>query len=194
MWKVILALLWLLIEGTGLPLLSEGAFGTLGYAVHTGAITSLAALLVAWAVTVAGNTVGFFAIRAAGSSLLDRISKRWPSLATHRASAEDQVQRHLFLAMTVARFLGLGTFGLVLWLSGLTRVRWQYFLAYLAALDFVWVAAWLWGSRWLVDHVAPFFAGRPWWQDALFCAFFAGLFWAGHHLGRHHRSFGHDVQ
>lgn len=159
-WKVIFALAWLFIEGSGLPLLSEGAFGPLAAAVAQGVLGIWPAYLLAWAATIAGNTVGFLAFSYYGPALVRWLARFWPRLDSLRRQAEPWVRRHIFWAITLSRFVGLGTFGVVLWLAAILGARRTRFLPYLYVLNLVWTALWLFGSTWLVKEALPYLEGR----------------------------------
>lgn len=157
MWTVVLAAIWLFVEGTGLPLLSEGAYGPLGAAVHNGSIGIWQAYAVAYVATVSGNTIGFLTFSAWGPRLETWLSHRWPKVHALLQRTEPSARKHIFWAITLSRFVGLGTFGIVLWLAGIIRAPWKWFLPWLFVLDLAWNAMWLFGSTWLVKWVMTTF-------------------------------------
>lgn len=147
MWKIWFALGWLFIESMGIPLLSEGAFGPLTAAVHRGRISLLGAYVAAYLVTIAGNAIGFLAFYFYGPALLRWLQRTWPRAAEQVERLEPRIRPQVFVAMGIARFVGLGTFGIVLWVAGILRTPWKLFLPYLFALDLVWTAVWVLASH-----------------------------------------------
>jgi membrane protein DedA with SNARE-associated domain len=150
---LVFSLLWLLVEGAGIPLLSEGAFGPLGMLVHQGYVNGWTAFLLAWGATVVGNTIGFLLFSYYGPALMEKIESRWPSITKVRQKVEPFAKRQIFVAITVTRFLGLGSFQVVLWMAGLLGTPAKLFLPYLYALNLIWTAAWLFGSKWVIQWV-----------------------------------------
>lgn len=159
MWTILLSILWLFVESTGIPLLSEGAFGPLGAAVHHRHVDMWTAFFLAWGSVVVGNTLGFGLFSLYGHSLTDWLGQRWPKLHDLVHKTEPWARRHIFVAITISRFVGLGTFGVVLWIAGIIGTPWKRFLPFLYVLDLVWTAAWLFGSTFLVRWVIHTF--RP---------------------------------
>lgn len=153
MFTILFALAWLFVESLGLPLLSEGAFGSLSAAVHNGHISLPTAYLSAYLATIAGNAAGFFVFTLWGPSLREWLKERWPGLSNQMDRIEPRIRTQVFVAMGIARFIGMGVFGVVLWMAGLVRTPWKPFLAYLFALDLIWTAIWLFASHALVGIV-----------------------------------------
>lgn len=183
MGKVIFAFVWLLVEGMGVPLLSEGAFAPLGAAVHEGAISMTGAYLGAWAAMCVGNGIGYYLFYHYGPTLLEWLSKRWPAFHQKRTEIEPKVRVQMYPAITVSRFIGLGSFQVVLWLAGVFRAKWMVFLPYLFVLNLLWTAFWLFGSHWLVGQVLPHLEGRTWWEITLMLIVAAGLMLLLHRVG-----------
>lgn len=182
MGKFFFSIIWLFVEGLGVPLLSEGAFAPLGAAVHKGQVSTFVAYIGAWLAMSAGNTLGFYLFWHYGPALTDWLARRWGAFREKRAQVEPRVRRDVYFAITFARFIGLGTFQIVLWLAGVARVRWQYFLPLLYALNFVWTGLWLFGSRWLVAEVLPYLEGKSWKELLLVGLVVLGLTFVGHRV------------
>lgn len=150
MWKIWFALSWLFIESLGFPFLSEGAFGPLSAAVHMGSISLTGAYVIAYLIVIAGNALGFFAFWYRAPAFITLLSRRWPSLPEQIAKLEPRIRPQIFVAMAVARFVGFGTFGIVLWAAGMLKTPWKKFLPFLALLDLAWTAIWLFASHTVV--------------------------------------------
>lgn len=144
---VLFGALWLFVESLGVPLLSEGAFASIVGAVHPRHFTLWEAYVVAYVATIAGNAAGYWAFALWGPKIKVWLGKRWPSIPAQMESFEPKIRKSVWLAMAVARFVGMGTFGIVLWVAGLVRVPARTFLPYLFALDLLWTAIWLFASH-----------------------------------------------
>jgi membrane protein DedA with SNARE-associated domain len=148
---VMFGALWLFIESLGVPLLSEGAFASIVGAVRHGHFTLWEAYVVAYVATIAGNAAGYWAFVLWGRRIKVWLGKRWPAIPTQMETFEPKIRKSVWLAMAVARFIGLGTFGIVLWVAGLVRVPARTFLPYLFALDLIWTAIWLYASHEIIN-------------------------------------------
>ncbi|HLO04459.1 MAG TPA: hypothetical protein VK191_15215 [Symbiobacteriaceae bacterium] len=139
--------LWLFVESLGVPLLSEGAFASFVGAVQAGRLTLWESYLIAYLSTIAGNAAGYWAFALWGPRIKVWLGRRWPSIPEQMTRFEPRIRKSVWLAMGIARFVGLGTFGIVLWVAGLVRVPARTFLPYLFALDLIWTAIWLFASN-----------------------------------------------
>lgn len=139
--------LWLFVESLGVPLLSEGAFASFVAAVQAGRLTLFESYVIAYVATIAGNAAGYWAFALWGPRIKQWLGRRWPSIPVQMAKFEPRIQKSVWVAMGIARFVGLGTFGIVLWVAGLVRVPARTFLPYLFALDLAWTAIWLFASN-----------------------------------------------
>jgi membrane protein DedA with SNARE-associated domain len=139
--------LWLFVESLGVPLLSEGAFASFVAAVQAGRLTLWESYLIAYLATIGGNAAGYWAFALWGPRIQAWLSRRWPSIPEQMSRVEPRIRKSVWVAMGIARFVGLGTFGIVLWVAGLVRVPARTFLPYLFALDLIWTAIWLFASN-----------------------------------------------
>jgi membrane protein DedA with SNARE-associated domain len=144
---VLFGSVWLFVESLGVPLLSEGAFASFVAAVQAGNLTLWEAYLVAYGSTIAGNAAGYWAFALWGPRIKAWLGRRWPSVPEQMEKFEPRIRKSVWVAMLIARFVGLGTFGIVLWVAGLVRVPARTFLPYLFALDLIWTAIWLYASH-----------------------------------------------
>lgn len=139
--------LWLFVESLGLPLLSEGAFASFVAAVQAGRLTLWESYLIAYLATILGNTGGYWVFALWGPRIKAWLGRRWPTIPEKMTKFEPRIRKSVWVAMAIARFVGFGTFGIVLWVAGLVRVPARTFLPYLFALDLVWTAIWLFASH-----------------------------------------------
>lgn len=182
MWKIWFSMIWLSVESLGFPLLSEGAFGPLSTAIHKGSISLPGAYLAAYLVIIAGNSLGFFAFWHYAPAIIQQLSRRWPSLAEQLEKLEPRIRPQIFVAMAVARFVGLGTFGIVLWVAGMLKTPWKTFLVYLFFLDLVWTAAWLFASHAVVGVILTWLKGLELSEAVLYGALAVAGYFALHRL------------
>jgi membrane protein DedA with SNARE-associated domain len=181
-WSIIVALAWLFVESIGLPLLSEGAFGTLGAAIYSRHIHPWPAFVIAYLSVVAGNAVGYAMFYAWGPALVQVMERKWPKLYRLFRVTEPYARKHSILAITVSRFVGWGTFGVVLWVVAMIRTPWYRFLPYLFLLNIPWTFMWLFGSTWLVKVVVRIFKPQTPWQVVLLIAVVIAVIWGVHLL------------
>lgn len=161
MLSVFFAVAWLLVEGMGIAVPSEGAFAMLSAAIHGHYISIEIAFLIAWVATCVGNIVGYQVFWHYGPKLLGYLEKRWPSLTVHRRKWEPRIQSSALPVLALVRFVGFGAFGVVLWLTATLRLHRARFLLLLGVLNLAWTFVWLFASHLVVQWLARVFNHTP---------------------------------
>ncbi len=140
------------LEGFGLPIPMELLFTWVGRMVYLGKLSYLAAVLVAFGGTLAGNSIGYLIGQYGGRPLVRYLADMLDIPDETLARFEGWFHRYGLSTLFVVRWTGWG-YAQLTWFCGVARVsRWR-FLAVAAVADLMWAMVWTFAghrlTRWL---------------------------------------------
>ncbi len=139
-WALVLLFLLITVESFGVPLPGETALIAAGVLTSQGTLSTWQVIVVAAAAAIIGDNLGYWAGRAGGREIVDRIGilRRYAKPVLPRA--ERYFARHGGKTVFIGRFVAILRFTAA-WIAGISHMDWRKFLFWNATGGVVWAVA-----------------------------------------------------
>jgi membrane protein DedA with SNARE-associated domain len=144
-----------LLEGIGLPIPVEIPLFMVGMRVTDDLHSYWKMVLIMWASTVIGNTLGYYIGYYGGRPLVLKFLAWFRIKPEHWGRMEVWFRRHGLKLLVGTRWINWG-FAQNIWLAGITRVPKARFFLVMIVNDLLWAMGWIWlvhrARYWMIAH------------------------------------------
>lgn len=143
------------LEGAGFPLPYEVVFLAYGLLVEVGELSPVVGFLGLLAATTSGNVAGYWVGRLFGRRLIPWLLRRSVPLRNFWRGSRARLRFNLLPTLIAMRWIGFG-FGPAIWIAGLRRTPFVWFLLVMLLVNTVWAIVWSLLAQTIVDLLANF--------------------------------------